>query len=97
MVLEPIEGAGFKLGKMISPLSGIFWHTIKPGTREHGTMEQRDTPEHCRNNSTSENTSETSRNTNGTPKLHSRTPMSNETIRNKEQLQCFFKEISTSF
>ena len=40
MELEPIEGAGFKLGKMISPLSGIFWHTIKPGTREHGTMEQ---------------------------------------------------------
>ena len=50
-----------------------YGHTIKPGTPEHGTAEQAGTVGEQLN---------IIRNT-------SRTPRNNETIQNKEQLQCF--------
>ena len=64
---------GTPLSEWKSEVRGqMKWHTIKPGTPEHGTTEhgtpseQRNTPEQWRNNGTPQNTSGTPRNSNGT-------------------------------
>ena len=61
-----------------------IWHTIKPGTPEHGTLaEQRDTPEQWRNNGTPAehqwNTPEYQRNNNVTLTKHPGTTKPHET------------------
>ena len=68
-----------------------IWHTIKPGSLEHGTpAEQRDTPEQWRNNGTPRNTSRTPAEHPGIPTEQqcnaNGTPRNNETTQNEEIL-----------